>query len=151
MSQSLSKLYVHAIFHIKSTCVVIRRQERASLYAYMTSILNDLGCVPIQINGVEDHVHLLCVMSKNISPAKMIADVKRHSSRWIKGLDFYYHSFEWQGGYAVFSVSPSLVDTVRQYIANQEQHHKRTTFREEYTLILKQYGISYDDEYVWTD
>jgi len=152
MSQSLSSVYIHAVFHIKSTSPVIRKQEQEALYAYMGCVLNDLGCPPIMIDGVEDHVHLLCRMSKNIPLSKMIEDVKRHSSRWIKGLDtLHYRHFAWQSGYALFSVSSSLVDKTRRYIANQEEHHRRRTFQEEYMAFLKAYDISFDERYLWND
>lgn len=114
MSQSLSKLFVHIIFHIKSTSVDIRKEDSNELYAYIGAILKDLSCVPILINGVNDHVHILCVMSKNIALAKLVEDVKRHSSRWIKTKNKYYAKFAWQGGYAGFSVSSSLCERTKK-------------------------------------
>jgi len=117
----------------------------------MGSILRDLNCIPIAINGVSDHFHILCVMSKNIALSKLAEEVKRHSSRWIKTKGDYYKNFAWQGGYGGFSVSPSLHDKTRKYIENQEEHHKKLTFQEEYLLFLKEYGIEYDETYLWTD
>ena len=152
MAQSLSKLYVHIIYHIKNNSqVIIRKQEKEKLYAYMGSIINDNESIPIKINGVEDHVHILCVMSKNISLAKLVEEIKRHSSRWIKTIDPYYTQFAWQGGYGGFSVSPSLHDKTKRYIENQEEHHKKMSFKEEYLLFLKEYGIEYDEKYLWMD
>ncbi|VBB47352.1 conserved hypothetical protein [uncultured Paludibacter sp.] len=151
MSQSLSKMYVHLIFHIKTTSVVIREKEEKELYAYIGSILKDIECIPILINGTKDHLHILCVMSKNITLAKMTEEVKRHSSRWIKTKDNYYKSFAWQGGYGGFSVSPSLHDKTKYYIQNQKEHHKKMTFQEEYLLFLKEYRIEYNETYLWTD
>jgi putative transposase len=151
MGQSLSKLYVHIVFHIKSNRVKIRKQEQESLYAYMGSVIKSNDSIPILINGVEDHVHILCVMSKNIALAKLVEEIKRHSSRWIKTLDPYYKDFAWQGGYAGFSVSQSIHDRTKQYIANQEEHHKKKSFKEEITALLKEYGLEYDDKYFWTD
>ena len=151
MSQSLSKLFVHIIYHIKSNSCRIRTQEKQELYAYIGSIIKDNDSIPILINGVEDHVHILCVMSKNITLAKLVEKVKRHSSRWIKTKDIHYSKFAWQGGYGGFSISPSLHDKTKQYIQNQEQHHKKMTFREEYLLFLKEYGIDYDEDYLWID
>ncbi len=151
MAQSLSKLFVHIIFHTKSKSVEIRKDESNELYAYIGSILKDLDCIPILVNGVADHIHILCVMSKNIALAKLVEDVKRHSSRWIKTKSVYYAEFAWQGGYAGFSVSPSLYEKTTKYIENQEEHHKKMTFREEYLLFLKEYGIEYNENYLWTD
>ncbi len=151
MAQSLSQLFVHLIFHIKNNSCIIRNEEKEHLYAYMGSIIKDNESMPILINGTEDHVHILCVMSKNIALAKLIEEIKRHSSRWIKTKNQYYTSFAWQGGYGGFSVSPSLHDKTKRYIENQEQHHKKITFKEEYLLFLKEYGISYNEDYLWTD
>jgi putative transposase len=151
MSQSLSKLFVHIVFHVKKTSCLIRKQDKNELYAYMGSIIKDNESIPILINGVENHVHILCIMSKNIALAKLVEEIKRHSSRWIKTKDNYYIGFAWQGGYGGFSVSASLHDITKNYIANQEQHHHKMSFQEEYLLFLKEYGIDYNDEYLWTD
>ena len=151
MSQSLSKLFVHIVFHVKNNRYTIRKQERKSLYAYMGAIIKDNESIPIIINGVEDHVHILCVMSKNIALAKLVEEVKRHSSRWIKTRGLYYSHFAWQGGYGGFSVSPSLHDTIKRYIANQEEHHKKVTFKDEYLSFLDEYDIDYNEDYLWLD
>lgn len=151
MSQSLSKLYVHIIFHIKHNSCTIRKQEKQELYAYMGSIIKDNESIPILINGVEDHIHILCVISKNISLAKLVEEIKRHSSRWIKTKDAHYSQFSWQGGYGSFSVSPSLHDKTKHYIERQEEHHNKMTFKEEYLIFLKKYDIEYDERYLWND
>ncbi|MEN8250569.1 MAG: transposase [Bacteroidota bacterium] len=150
MAQSLSKLFVHIVFHTKNNTFKVRKEDRKDLYAYMGAIIKDNDSIPIIINGVEDHVHILCVMSKNIALAKLVEEIKRHSSRWIKTLDAYYKDFKWQGGYGGFSVSPSLHDKTKAYIENQEQHHKKSSFKEEYLKFLKEYGVDYDENYLWT-
>ncbi len=151
MSQSLSKLFVHAVFHTKYNAPLIRPETEKELYAYMASILKDNQCIPIIINGVEDHIHLLFVLSKNIAFSKIMEEVKRHSSRWIKTKSSVYKDFAWQGGYGGFSVSPSIHDKTKQYIHNQKEHHKKLSFREEYLLLLKEYGIDYNKDYLWTE
>jgi len=151
MSQSLSKLYVHLIFHIKNSLLPIKSEDKNDLYAYIGSIIKDNESIPILINGTSDHIHILCVMSKNIALAKLTEEIKRHSSRWIKTRNPYYNQFAWQGGYASFSVSQSLHDKTKGYIQNQEEHHKRMTFLEELIAFLKEYGIEYDERYLWTD
>lgn len=151
MAQSLSKLYVHLIFHIKYSSVEIREADEQWLYAYIGSVIKTNESIPIIINGVEDHVHILCVMSKNIALAKLVEEIKRHSSRKIKEIDNYYKSFAWQGGYGGFSVSPSLHDRTKRYIELQKEHHKKRTFKEEYLIFLKEYGIEYNEQYVWND
>ena len=152
MPQSLSKLYIHTVFHIKSTSVTIRNEDRGALYEYMGGILNHIGCLPIRINGVDDHVHLLCLLSRTVSTAKMMEEVKQRSSCWIKTIDpRYYRYFAWQNGYGAFSVSPSLVKRVEKYIDNQEEHHRTTTFRDEYVAILKDHDVPFNEDYLWTD
>lgn len=151
MAQSLSKLYIHIIFHIKSNSCRIRKQNKEELFAYIGSIIKDNESIPILINGIENHVHILCVMSKNIALAKLVEEIKRHSSRWIKTKGQHYAQFSWQGGYGGFSVSPSLHDKTRNYIAKQEEHHKKISFTEEYILFLKEYGIEYNEQYLWAD
>ena len=151
MSQSLSKLYIHLIFHIKNNSVTIRNEDKKELFAYMGAIIKDNDSIPILINGTNDHIHILCVMSKNIALAKLIEEIKRHSSRWIKTVDQHYKQFAWQGGYAGFSVSQSLHDKTRHYIEIQEEHHKKMTFKEELFAFLKEYGIDYNEQYLWTD
>ena len=152
MGQSLSKLFTHIIFHIKSNnpCL-IRKEDQTQLFAYIGSIIKDCNSIPIKINGVEDHVHILCVMSKNIALSKLVEEIKKHSSRWIKTKSSYYSNFAWQAGYGGFSVSPSIHDKTIRYINNQEEHHKMITFKEEYILFLKEYGIDYDEQFLWTD
>jgi len=151
MSQSLSKLLVHLIFHIKNGSVEIDKSLDNELYAYMGAIMKDNDSIPILINGTADHIHILCVMSKNIALSKLVEEIKRHSSRWIKTKGEQYSRFAWQGGYGAFSVSSSLHDKTKRYIENQKNHHEKTTFKDEYLLFLKEYGINYNEEYLWTD
>jgi len=150
MAQSLSKLYVHIIFHVKNfNETYIRKTDQPNLYKYIGSIIKDNESIPILINGTKDHIHILCVLSKNIALSKLVEEIKRHSSRWLKQYDDFYRVFAWQGGYGGFSVSPSLHDKTYQYIQNQEEHHMKLSFREEYILFLKEYGIEYDQEFLW--
>ncbi len=151
MAQSLSKLYIHLIFHVKYPFVQILDKDKSDLYAYIGSIIKDNESIPVIINGTEDHIHILCVMSKNIALAKLTEEIKRHSSRWIKTRGTHCKQFAWQGGYAGFSVSQSLHDKTKGYIQNQEEHHKKMTFKEELIAFLKEYGIEYDERYLWTD
>jgi putative transposase len=151
MGQSLSKLFVHIIFHTKNNRVLIQPQDKIELYAYMGSIIKDNGPIPILINGMEDYVHILCVMSKNISLAKFVEEIKRHSSRWIKIKGGQYRLFAWQNGYSGFSVSSSLVDKTRMYIEDQEAHHKKMTFKDELIAFLREFRIEYDEKFLWSD
>lgn len=151
MSQSLSKLYVHLVFHVKNPHVTILEETKKDLYAYIGAIIKDNQSIPIIINGTNDHLHILVIMSKNIALANLTEEIKRHSSRWIKTQHAHYLHFAWQGGYAGFSVSQSLHDKTRMYIEKQEEHHKKMSFKEELIMFLKEYGIEYDERYLWTD
>ena len=151
MSQSLSKLFIHIVFHIKTTSVKIRKEDKNDLYAYIGSIIKSNDSIPIVINGTDNHIHILCVMSKNIALAKLIEEIKGNSSRWIKSLHPHYRGFAWQGGYGVFSVSSSLHDRTKRYIERQEEHHKKVSFQEEYRMFLKKYNIEFDEQFVWRD
>ena len=151
MAQSLSKLYVHIIFRTKTPLVKIRQEDSNELYAYIGAIIKDNDSVPITINGVEDHIHILCILSKNMALAKLVEEIKRHSSRWIKTKGVYYTHFAWQGGYAGFSVSQSLHAKTKDYIQKQREHHQKLSFKEEYLLFLRGYGIDYNEDYLWVD
>ena len=150
MSQSLSKLYIHLIFHTKNNESFIDTDIESELYAYLGGLLKDIKCVPIKINGIENHIHILCIMSKNISLAGLTEDIKRNSSRWIKTKGDKYKNFAWQGGYGGFSVSQSKADVVKHYIENQKEHHKTLSFKEEYIRFLKEYDIDFNEDYLWT-
>ncbi len=151
MAQSLTKLYVHVIYHIKYNSPKIQEQDEKELYAYTGSIIKDNDSIPILINGTDDHIHALFILSKNMALAKVVEEMKRHSSRWIKTKGINYSNFHWQRGYAGFSVSPSVLDKTLKYIENQKEHHKKMSFKEEYLLFLKEYGIDYDEKYLWTE
>ena len=151
MGQSLSKVYVHIVFRVKTTFQQIRKKDRNELYAYIGAVIKNNDSIPIAINGTDDHIHILCVMSKNISLSKLVENIKSNSSRWIKTIDSYYNKFAWQGGYSGYSVSASVHDRTKRYIENQEEHHKKMTYQEEVKLFLNEYGIDYNEDYMWVD
>ena len=151
MAQSLSKLYVHIVFHIKNPIAMIRQEDIKDLCAYIGAIIKENDSIPITINGTANHMHIFCVMSKNIALAKFTEEIKRHSSRWIKTLNPGYNQFSWQGGYSGFSVSPLLHDKTKKYIENQEEHHKTISFKDELLAFLKEYNLDYDDRYLFND
>ena len=150
MSQSLSKLFVHAIYHVKNDECLIKQEDEKELYAYIGGVLNLSKSIPIIINGTENHIHVLCIMSKNISLADLLEDIKGNSSRWIKTKGIHYRNFAWQGGYAGYSVSQSKVEVVKKYIENQKNHHKQQSFKDEYIQFLNENGIDYNEDYLWT-
>ena len=149
MPQSLSKILVHVVFSTKNRAPCLNTGVRDELYRYMAMVLQGLSCAPIKIGGEADHVHILCVLSKNISVAKLVEGVKRPTSKWVKSKRSDLKKFYWQNGYGAFSVSQSHLKQVTDYIANQKQHHRRITFQEEFRRLLKRYQVSYDERYVW--
>ena len=151
MAQSLSQLYVHIVFHIKTTSPIILAETSSELYAYIGGIINRLECKPIMIGGYIDHLHVFCILSKNVALAKLVEEIKRNSSRWIKTKSPHYKNFAWQNGYGGFSVSPSHYDNVKHYIERQVEHHGKVKFEDEYNQLLKKYNVEYNSEYLFTD
>ena len=151
MPQSLCKTYIHLIFHVKTTSPKIQDDDIDRIHSYIGQLVNNTGCIDIQVGGVGDHVHALCLLGREVSIAQLVEAMKRNSSRWIKSLSPKYSWFAWQGGYAALSVSQSVVDKTLAYIKNQREHHKKTSFQDEYRQFLKLYNIEYDERYVFTD
>ena len=151
MAQSLSKIYVHLIFHTKYSSVTILEKDLPKLFAYIDGIIVNNKAMVIQIGGIHNHLHILCTLPRTISTASFVEDIKKCSSKWIKTLDPYYSNFAWQGGYGIFSVSESQVSKVKNYILNQKQHHKVRTFEDEYVSLLDIHKIEYDKDYFLKD
>ena len=151
MAQSLCKIYVHLIFHIKTTSPQIRSVDLDRVHSYIGQLVNSTGCMEIRTGGVGDHVHVLFLLSKDVPVSRVVEEVKRNSSRWIKSIDSYYQMFAWQSGYAAFSVSQSVVDKTLQYIKQQQIHHKKCSFAEEYTEFLQLYQVKYNEKYLLND
>ena len=149
MPQSLHVLSAHIIFSTKRHHPCLTSNVRERVWAYQSRILQNLECSSITIGGVADHVHVLCNLTKKFPTAKVLEILKKDSSKFVKTLDSSLGDFHWQDGYGLFSVSPSHFDPVRKYILNQEEHHKRETFQEEYLRILKRYRAAYDERYLW--
>ena len=148
MSQSYVQFYTHIVFHTKNNMKFIREEIEDELYSYMGGILRNYKSIPIQIGGTSDHVHMLCTLPKTMTPADLVEEVKKSSSKWIKTKGPRYSNFYWQDGYGGFSVGWSQVDTVKNYIRNQKQHHRKVRFIDEYKSLLDEYGISYEERYL---
>ena len=141
MGQSLSKLYVHLTFGTKGRYPFIKHSVEVRLHEYIAGTLKKYDSPAIIINSVFDHIHILFCLSKNYALAKVIEELKKSSSKWMKEIDDENTKFSWQIGYGAFSVSESMVKEVENYIKAQKEHHKKISFKEEYDLILKKYGI----------
>ena len=149
MGQSLVKNYMHIIFSTKYRQPLIYEPVEHELHAYLGGICKNLECHPIKIGGYIDHIHILCMLSKKIALMKLLEEVKSHSSKWMKTKGDDLTNFYWQDGYGAFSVNPSEVDAVINYITNQKEHHSRRSFQDEYRGILKKYQVEYDERYIW--
>src|SRR3954465_12951674 len=149
MPQSLHVLGTHIIFSTKERRPLLTRQIRPRLWAYISRILQNLECSSITVGGVKDHVHVLCNMTKKHATMKVLEAMKKDSSKFVKTLDATLADFHWQDGYGLFGVSPSHMDAVRQYIEQQEEHHRKETFQDEFRRILRKYGVKVDEKYLW--
>ena len=150
MPQSLVQIYVHIVFSTKHRKPFLKDDDvRDRLHAYVKGICDNQGSPSLQIGGVADHVHILCRLSKTIEVAVLIRELKRDSSKWIKGAKSELGEFHWQSGYGAFSVSPSHVPGLIDYILNQEGHHRHETFQDEFRRLCKKYGVEIDERYCW--
>ncbi len=151
MPQSLAKLIVHIVYSTKHRKPwLIDPDLRAELYAYNATILKEEVDSPaLLINGVEDHIHILCLLSRKFAAMDVIKISKTESSKWIKKQGTALSDFQWQAGYGIFSVSQSNVEQVKRYIAKQGEHHKRMSFQDEFREICNRHGIQIDERYVW--
>ena len=150
MPQSLRQIYVHVVYSTKHRKPFLQDKEfRDRVWRYLAGICNHLGCPALVVGGVDDHVHVLCRLGKDVSIASLVRDLKRDSSKWVKTEEPRLADFRWQQGYGAFSISPSHVEAVRRYIANQEEHHRRQTFQDEFRRLCRKYQLEIDERYVW--
>jgi len=149
MGQSLVTNYLHIVFSTKHREALIYDPIEHELHDYLGGICKNLECQPITVCGYTDHIHILCMLSKKIALIKLMEELKSHSSKWIKTKGDAYRNFYWQDGYGAFSVNPSEVDVVIEYISKQKEHHSKKTFQEEYRAFLKKYKVDYEERYVW--
>ena len=150
MPQSLVQIYLHLVFSTKNRQPFLQDMElRTKMLAYLAGACKNLKSPPIIVGGVEDHVHILCRLAKTIPVSDFLREIKRESSKWIKKHESELSCFGWQDGYGAFSISPAHVGVTRDYIANQEEHHRNVSFQDEFRRLLKKYDIEYDERYVW--
>jgi REP element-mobilizing transposase RayT len=150
MPQSLSAVFIHLVFSTKDRRPLLRdKAARDALHSYLGGISKQLDCPPILVGGAEDHIHLLARFGRTITQAEWVKELKRVSNIWLKEKGRDYADIEWQGGYADFSVSQSNVEQVKQYIADQEEHHRKVGFQEELRALLRRHEIGWDEKYLW--
>ncbi|HSB08930.1 MAG TPA: IS200/IS605 family transposase [Blastocatellia bacterium] len=149
MPQSLSSILVHLVFSTKNREPLIAGEVEIELHRYLATVFRELESPSLLIGGTEDHIHSLFALSRTITIADLVREVKTSSSKWIKTKGTALRQFHWQSGYGAFSVGQSNVPALTQYIATQKQHHRRTSFQDEFRFLCKRYGVDIDDRYVW--
>jgi putative transposase len=147
MPQSLARNLIHLVFSTKNRAPLISPTIRQRLFGYLAATLNELNCSSIVVGGVADHVHLFFVLARTITLSKVVEEVKKSSSKWMK--EEGEPRFYWQSGYGAFSVSTSNEQAVVDYITLQEEHHQKMSFQEEYRGFLQKHKIEWDERFVW--
>jgi len=140
---------MHIVFCTKNREPLIFPPFEIELHSFMAGICNNYECQSIKIGGYNDHVHVLCMLSKKIALMNLVKELKRESSLWVKTKNESLTHFYWQDGYGGFSVSSGDVEKVSNYIASQHEHHRKQSFQDEYRRIMKKYKVEYDEKYVW--
>lgn len=149
MGNTYSQLSVHAVFAVKNRENFIIHPWRDELHKYIAGIIKAEQALPLAVGGWKDHVHIFFGMSVTTKISELVGKVKANSSRWVNEKKWIQGRFEWQSGYGVFSHSKSQRDSVIKYIMRQEEHHGEITFRQEYLKILHDFGVEYDEKYLF--
>ena len=149
MSQSLSLIIVHIIFSTKDRFPCLAPSIRTPLHAYLATVARNTKCESYRVGGIGEHVHLAVRLSRTISIAELVEELKTSSSKWLKTQRPELRRFAWQRGYGAFSVARSELKDLTAYISNQEKHHRVRAFQEEYRAFMKEYEVPYDERYVW--
>jgi putative transposase len=149
MPQSLSLALLHVVFSTKDRAPLLEPSVRPGLNGYLATVARNTGCECYRVGGVADHVHLAIRLSRTITIAKLIEELKTSSSKSLKTDLAQIDDFAWQRGYGAFSVAPGDLPALIAYIDNQEEHHRTRTFQDEYRAFLNKYGVEFDERYVW--
>ena len=151
MANTYTKIFIHIVFAVKNRQSVISNEWKTRLYQYMVGITNKFNHKIICINGVQDHVHILLSLGPAQSLSDFIRILKSNSSKWINEQNFIGHPFEWQTGYGAFSLDDSEIERLKEYIKNQEIHHQKIRFIDEFKKILDEFSITYQEEYIFKE
>ncbi len=153
MSGTYTQLYIQIVFAVKGHENIISMQWRDELHKYIAGIITGKGHKSIIVNGLPDHIHAYVGLKPSMAISDLVRDIMNNSSKFINERRFVKGKFQWQEGYGAFSYSHSQIQNVYDYILNQEKHHKRKTFREEYLDFLKKFELEYNNEYLfeWYD
>ncbi len=151
MANTYHQVYIQAVFAVKYREAVIDKKWKPLLMGVLGTLINETGCKTIIVNGIEDHVHCFFGLKPTVTISELMKTIKAKSSKYINDHHLTKVRFEWQVGYGVFSYSHSQIDNVYHYIANQEEHHKKQKFLEEYKEFLDRFEVDYDERYVFEE
>jgi putative transposase len=149
MANTYSQIYLHVVFAVEGRQNLIKPEHNAELQKYITGIVSGQKQKLIAINNMPDHVHMLIGLQPDMALSDLVRDIKAGSSNFIKNKKWVSGRFSWQEGFGAFSYSRSQLDTVIRYIQNQQKHHTKKSFREEYVELLEKFGVSYDKRYIF--
>ena len=149
MAGTFSQIYIQVVFAVKGRGNLLQKPWREEVFKYMAGIIKEKKQKPIIVNGVADHVHLFIGLKPSMLLSDLVRDIKNNTSNFINNKEWIKGKFSWQEGYGAFSYAHSQLDNVYQYILNQEEHHKKETFKEEYQYFLQKYAIEHDEKYLF--
>lgn len=149
MANSYSQIYLQAVFVVKYRAALLEKSWRPTIQAVIGNLINETGCKTIIINGVEDHMHCFFGLKPVISVSELMKVVKAKSSKYINDHNLTKERFEWQPGYGVFSYRQRDIDQIYNYVKNQEIHHQKKSFKDEYLELLKEFEVEYDEQYLF--
>ncbi len=149
MANTFSQIYIQTVFAVENRLSLITPEFKEDLYKYITGIVRNQGQKLISINGMPDHVHILIGLKPAMALADLVREIKADSSNFINRNKWVRGKFSWQEGYGAFSYGHSQLSTIIRYIQNQEKHHSRRSFKDEYLTLLRKFDIAFDDKYVF--
>ncbi|HUS10274.1 MAG TPA: IS200/IS605 family transposase [Pyrinomonadaceae bacterium] len=149
MANTFSQIYIQTVFAVSNRQSLIRPEFKEDLYKYISGIVKNQGQKLISINGMTDHIHILIGLKPTIALADLVRDIKSDSTTYVNKNKWVRGKFSWQEGYGAFSYGHSQLDTIIRYIQNQEEHHKRRSFKNEYLTLLRKFDIAFEDKYVF--
>ena len=145
MPKTFTQIFLHIVFSVKNRQAILKKENLPNVFRYISAIVKDKGGFPIAVNGTTDHVHILCGIPSTIQLSKYVSEIKSISSGFIKREKYASSDFSWQESYGAFSVSKSHLDALYKYISNQEEHHRKITFKEELIQLLKDSEVEFNE------
>ena len=151
MANTYHQIYLQTVFAVKYRNAMLSKTWRSQVFGVIGNLINEANCKTIIVNGVENHVHCFLGLRPVVSVSELMKTVKAKSSKYINDHNLTPERFEWQDGYGVFSYHRSQMDMIYKYIQNQEEHHRKQTFRDEYIGLLKEFKVEYNEQYIFTE